>query len=81
MYFTSAKPDAIQIHAQAEQFARFRYPGPDGKFGAIHADKIDEVNQNYFGLDPANDVEARDDIVSGELVVRVNREIHLPLLA
>jgi len=78
VYFTSSKPDAIQIQAQAEQFAYyFRYAGPDRKFGAIHPDKIDEGNQNYFGLDPANEVEARDDIVSGELVVPVNREIQL----
>lgn len=78
VYFTPPKPDAIQIQAQAEQFAfYFRYPGPDGKFGAIHPDKIDEGNQNYFGLDPANEVEARDDIVSGELVIPVNREVQL----
>jgi len=78
VYFTSPKPDAIQIQAQAEQFAYyFRYPGPDGRFGAIHPDKINEGNQNYFGLDPANEVEARDDIVSGELVIPVNREIQL----
>jgi cytochrome c oxidase subunit 2 len=78
VYFTPSKPDAIQIQAQAEQFAfYFRYPGADGKFGAIHPDKIDEGNQNYFGLDPANEVEARDDIVSGELVIPVDREVHL----
>jgi cytochrome c oxidase subunit 2 len=78
VYFTAPKPDAIQIQAQAEQFAfYFRYAGPDGRFGAIHPDKIDEGNQNYFGLDPANEVEARDDIVSGELVVPVNREVQL----
>jgi cytochrome c oxidase subunit 2 len=78
VYFTPPKADAIPIQAQAEQFAfYFRYPGPDGKFGAIHPDKIDEGNQNYFGLDPANEVEARDDIVSGELVVPVNREVQL----
>jgi cytochrome c oxidase subunit 2 len=82
VYFTPAKPDDIQIQAQAEQFAfYFRYPGPDGKFGALHPDKIDEGNQNYFGLDPANDVDARDDIVSGELVVPVNREVHLMMHA
>jgi cytochrome c oxidase subunit 2 len=28
-------------------------------------------------LDPANEVEARDDIVSGELVIPVNREVQL----
>jgi cytochrome c oxidase subunit II len=78
VYFVASKPDAIQIQAQAEQFAfYFRYPGPDGKFGGIHPDKIDEGNQNYFGLDPANDVDARDDIVSGELVIPVNREVQL----
>jgi cytochrome c oxidase subunit 2 len=78
VYFTPPKPDAMQIQAQAGQFAfYFRYPGPDGKFGAIHPDKIDEANQNFFGLDPANDVESRDDIVSGELVIPVNRETQL----
>lgn len=78
VYFAPSKPGALQIQAQAEQFAfYFRYPGPDGKFGGIHPDKIDEGNQNYFGLDPANDVDARDDIVSGELVVPVNREVQL----
>jgi cytochrome c oxidase subunit II len=78
VYFTSSSPNAIQVQAQAEQFAfYFRYPGADGKFGNIHPDKIDEGNQNYFGLDPANEVEARDDIVSGELVIPVNREIQL----
>jgi len=78
VYFTMPEPDATQIQAQAGQFAfYFRYSGPDGKFGAIHPDKIDEGNQNFFGLDPANDVESRDDIVSGELAIPVNREIQL----
>ena len=62
VYFTPAKADSLQIQAQAEQFAfYFRYAGPDGKFGMIHPEKIDEGNQNYFGLDPENDVAARDD--------------------
>lgn len=78
VYFTSAKPDSIQIQAQAEQFAYyFRYAGPDGKFGGIHPEKIDEGGQNFFGLDPENDIAARDDIVSGELVVPVDHEIQL----
>jgi len=78
VYFTSPSANAIQVQAQAEQFAfYFRYPGPDGRFGQIHPEKIDEGNQNYFGLDPENDVAARDDIVSGELVVPVNKEVHL----
>ena len=78
VYFTSPKPDALQIQAQAGQFAfYFRYPGVDGKFGPIHPDKIDEGNQNFFGLDPANDVESRDDVVAAEMAIPVNREVHL----
>jgi len=82
VYFQPASADALPIQVQAGQFAfYFRYAGPDGKFGALHPDKIDEGNANYFGLDPANDVDARDDIQSGELVVPVNREIHLMMHA
>src|ERR1700716_3757031 len=78
VYFTPPRPDAMQVQAQAGQFAfYFRYPGVDGKFGPLHPDKIDEGNSNFFGLDPANDVESRDDIVSAELDVPVNHEIQL----
>ncbi len=78
VYFKPAAPDALQIQAQAGQFAfYFRYPGADGKFGQLHPDKIDEGNSNFFGLDPANDVESRDDVVSGELAIPVNREVLL----
>ncbi|HXM96934.1 MAG TPA: cytochrome C oxidase subunit II [Candidatus Dormibacteraeota bacterium] len=78
VYFTAPKADALQVQAQGGQFAfYFRYPGVDGKFGPIHPDKIDEGNSNFFGLDPANDVESRDDIISGELAIPVNREVHL----
>src|SRR5258708_3707569 len=82
VYFTPPRRDALQIQAQAGQFAfYFRYPGADGKFGGIHPDKIDEGNQNYFGLDPANEIESRDDIVSAELAIPVNREVHLMMHA
>lgn len=78
VYFTLPKANALQIQAQAGQFAfYFRYPGADGTFGGLHPDKIDEGNGNYFGLDPASDVKARDDIVSGELAIPVNQEIQL----
>jgi cytochrome c oxidase subunit 2 len=76
VYFKKAPSDAMPIQVQAEQFGfYFRYPGPDGKFGAMHPDKIDEGNQNFFGLDPANDVESRDDIISASLVIPVNKPI------
>jgi cytochrome c oxidase subunit II len=82
VYFTAPKPDDLQVQVQAGQFAfYFRYPGPDGKFAPLHPDKIDEGNSNFFGLDPANDVEARDDVVAAELAVPVNREVHLMMHA
>jgi cytochrome c oxidase subunit II len=78
VYFQPASASALPIQAQAGQFAfYFRYPGPDGKFGAIHPDKISEGNANYFGLDPQHDVDSRDDIQSADLVVPVNKEINL----
>lgn len=78
VYFTPAAPNALRIQAQAGQFAFFfRYPGPDGKFGMLHPDKINEGELNFFGLDPEHDVEARDDIISGELAIPANREVQL----
>jgi cytochrome c oxidase subunit 2 len=82
VYFKPAASNALQIQAQAGQFAfYFRYPGPDGKFGQIFPDKIDEGNANFFGLDPENDIPARDDITSGELVIPVNKEVLLMMHA
>jgi cytochrome c oxidase subunit 2 len=78
IYFTPPKPDALKIQAQAGQFAfYFRYPGPDAKFGPIHPDLINEGTQNFFGLDPDHDTDAKDDIVTAELAVPLNREVHL----
>ena len=37
------RPDAMPIQVQAGQFAfYFRYPGPDGKFGPLHPELINE---------------------------------------
>jgi cytochrome c oxidase subunit 2 len=78
VYFTPPKADAMPIQVQAGQFAfYFRYPGPDGKFGPIHPEMINEGTQNLFGLDPEHDVESRDDIVTAEMAIPVNKEIHL----
>jgi len=82
VYFEPASADALPVQVQAGQFAfYFHYAGPDGKFGALHPEKIDEGNANFFGLDPENDVAARDDIQSAEFVIPVNREIHLMMHA
>jgi cytochrome c oxidase subunit 2 len=82
VYFKKPPADALPIQVQAEQFGfYFRYAGPDGKFGPMHPDKIDEGNQNFFGLDPANDVDSRDDIVAASLVIPENKPILLMMHA
>lgn len=78
IYFAPPGANALPIQVQAGQFAfYFRYPGPDGTFGPLHPDKIDEGNQNFFGLDVDHDADSKDDIVAAEMAVPVNREIHL----
>lgn len=80
VYFAAPDPASLKIDVQAGQFAYyFRYPGPDGKFGPLHPEKIDEGNQNYFGLDPEQDPESKDDIVTAELAIPVNKPILLTL--
>lgn len=78
IYFTPPAADALPIQVQAGQFAfYFRYPGPDGKFGPLHPDKIDEASENFFGLDTTNDPDSKDDIVTAEMAIPMNREVHL----
>jgi cytochrome c oxidase subunit 2 len=78
IYFTPPSPNSMPVQVQAGQFAfYFRYPGPDGKFGPLHPDLISEANQNIFGLDTEHDPDSKDDIVTAEMAIPVNREIHL----
>ena len=78
VYLTPPSADAMPIQVQAGQFAfYFRYPGPDGKFGAIHPERINEGSQEFFGLDKEHDVESRDDVVTAEMAIPVNKEVHL----
>ncbi len=78
VYFTPPAANALPIQAQAGQFAfYFRYPGPDGTFANIHPDLVNEGTQNFFGLDLDHDADAKDDIVTAEMAIPVNREIHL----
>lgn len=82
IFLSPPNPQALTIDVQAEQFAYyFRYPGLDGKFGSVHPELIDEANYNFFGLDPANDTTARDDIVSATLAIPIDRPILLTLHA
>jgi cytochrome c oxidase subunit 2 len=78
VYLTPPTVTALPIQVQAGQFAfYFRYPGADKKFGPLHPEAINEGNQNFFGLDPEHDVDSRDDIVTAEMAIPVNKEIHL----
>jgi cytochrome c oxidase subunit II len=78
IYLTPPAADAMPVQVQAGQFAfYFRYPGPDGIFGPIHPELISEANENFFGLDTTHDAASKDDIVTAEMAIPVNREIHL----
>ena len=80
IFLATPDPGALRVDVQAEQFAYyFRYPGPDGKLGARYPELIDAGSGNYFGLDPANDTTARDDIISATLVIPVNRQVLLTM--
>jgi cytochrome c oxidase subunit 2 len=60
----------------------FRYPGPDGKFGATKPQLQDPSGggEAALGLDPA-DPASKDDVVAGTMYVPVNREIDVILRA
>ena len=78
VYFTPPTPNAMPVQVQAGQFAfYFRYPGPDGSFGPLHPEKINEATENFFGLDQDHDADSKDDIVTAEMAIPVNREIQL----
>lgn len=78
VYLTPPSTNAMPIQVQAGQFAfYFRYPGPDGKLGPIHPELINEGSQNFYGLDPEHDPDSRDDIVTAEMAIPVNKEVHL----
>lgn len=80
VYFAPPDPNAIHIDVQAGQFAYyFRYPGPDGKLAALHPELINEGSQNYFGIDTEHDPDAKDDIVTAELAIPVDKPVLLTL--
>ena len=43
----------------------------------IHPDQINEANANFFGIDTTHDQDSKDDIVTAEMAIPVNKEIHL----
>src|SRR2546429_4818089 len=56
--FETAKPGAVQVEVTGMQFAwYFRYPGPDGKFGATKPELEDASlgGAGALGLDPRSE--------------------------
>jgi cytochrome c oxidase subunit 2 len=81
--FDAAKADAVRVEVTGMQFAwYFRYPGPDGKFGATKPELEDASagGEAALGLDP-KDAASKDDVVTGIMVVPVNREVEVILRA
>ena len=72
----------IYVEVTGAQFQwYFRYPGADGVFGRIDAQKFARADEgNPLGLDP-NDPAGRDDIVATSMVLPAGREVQLRLRA
>jgi cytochrome c oxidase subunit II len=81
--FASAEQGAVQVEVTGMQFAwYFRYPGPDGKYGATSPKLMDPSSggEAALGLNPS-DAAAKDDVVTGTMYLPVNREVDLSLRA
>lgn len=77
-----AATDALQLEITGVQFQwYFRYPGPDGQFGNVDAQKFAKASEgNPLGIDPG-DPAGKDDVVSTAMVLPVGREVELTLRA
>jgi len=81
--FRPAVDGATRVEVTGMQFAwYFRYPGPDGKFGATRPELEDPSSggEGALGLDP-KDPASKDDVVTGVMEVPVGREVELILRA
>lgn len=81
--FEPAEAGAVQVEVTGMQFAwYFRYPGPDGKYGATSPKLMDPSagGEAAIGLSPS-DPAGKDDVVTGTMYLPVNREIDLTLHA
>jgi cytochrome c oxidase subunit 2 len=81
--FDPAAASAVRVEVTGMQFAwYFRYPGPDGQFGATKPELEDASagGEAALGLD-TRDPASKDDVVSGIMVVPVNRQVEVILRA
>ncbi|MBX9742590.1 MAG: cytochrome c oxidase subunit II [Chthoniobacterales bacterium] len=70
-----APANALNIEVTGYQFAwDIRYPGPSGILARSDVTKI--TSENKFGVD-ATDPRAKEDFTSTELVIPVNRPVHI----
>jgi cytochrome c oxidase subunit II len=79
--FDPPEAGAVQVEVTGMQFAwYFRYPGPDGKYGATSVKLMDPSagGEAAIGLNPS-DAAAKDDVVTGTMYLPVNREVDLSL--
>jgi cytochrome c oxidase subunit 2 len=81
--FDQAGPGAVQVEVTGMQFAwYFRYPGPDGKYGATSPKLMDPSagGEAAVGLN-TSDPAAKDDVVTGTMYLPVDREVDVSLRA
>jgi len=79
--FDPAGPGAVKVEVTGMQFAwYFRYPGPDGKYGATSPRLMDPSagGEAAVGLN-TSDPAAKDDLVTGTMYLPVDREVDLSL--
>lgn len=71
---------ALKVEVTGAQFQwYFRYPGADGVFGRVDAQRFSRPEEgNGLGIDP-DDPAGHDDIVSTALVLPVGRDVELDL--
>jgi len=77
--FEGAAPAALRVEVVAQQFQwYFHYPGIDAAYGESRPQLINAALGNPIGLDPT-DRHSKDDLVSSELVLPIDREVDLQL--
>jgi cytochrome c oxidase subunit 2 len=79
VHYQGAPPGALPVELTGQQFVwNVRYPGPDGKFGALDIRQINDQAGNPLGID-SKDPAGKDDIMSPTMVVPAGRPVEVIL--
>jgi cytochrome c oxidase subunit 2 len=79
VHYETAPAGALQVEVTGQQFVwNMRYPGPDGKFGALDIKQINDQAGNPLGID-AKDPAGKDDIMSATMPVPAGRPVEVIL--